>query len=252
MWYNNVQHFGQRGQQEHISMTMDNFLYKTDETSGNKYIEFLEDPTKCRQSGLHHKPRVTNPKMFPTGGMRCPVLLFDLYVSRRPLHLRNSGRFYLTPKRNFEHDNIWYTCNPIGKNKIGSFMKDFIANTDVENSGKRLTNHSGRKTLVKKLKKADVPECSIIKVTGHKSTEGLKNYDPADQAEFKKMSNAISNEVSFNLQSNSCSSNRKSTTESSNSFVFENCNVTINNNQVVYNQEKKRNYVIYSDSSQSQ
>ena len=66
IWYLNIQHFGQRGQQEHVSMTMENFLMKFDELSGKKYIEFLENPTKTRPHGLHHKPRVTNPKMFET------------------------------------------------------------------------------------------------------------------------------------------------------------------------------------------
>ena len=130
-------------------------------------------------------------------------------------------------------------------------MKEIISETELENFGKRLTNHSGRKTLVKKLKEAEVPESSIIKVTGHKSTEGLKNYDPADQTEFRKMSEAISNKASLNVESQQiCSSKRTSSTMASgNSFVLENCNVTINNYQVVY-KEKKRKCVIYSDSSQ--
>ena len=122
MWFNNIQYFGQRGQQEHISMTMNNFLHKVDETSGKRYIEFINDPTKCRQNGLHHQPRSKNPKMFTTGGPRCPVMLFDLYISKRPPHLRVCGGFYLTPKKTFGTD-IWYTSTPIGKNKIATFMK---------------------------------------------------------------------------------------------------------------------------------
>ena len=69
MWFNNIQHFGLRGVQEHVSMTMDNFERKTDE-NGHVFIEFSEDPTKCRQQGLHPNLRVTNPKMFATEGPR--------------------------------------------------------------------------------------------------------------------------------------------------------------------------------------
>ena len=192
VWFNNIQHFGQRGRQEHITMRMDNFGTCYDE-NGRKYITFREDPTKTRQHGLHPDPRVTDPKMFATGGDRCPVGIFEFYVSKRPHELRTTGRFYLTPK----HDcllsaHIWYKVTPVGKNKIGNFMKEMICGTEVEKNGKKITNYSGRKTLVKKLKQADVPESSIIKVTGHKTTRGLLSYDPGDQKEFQRMSLAIS------------------------------------------------------------
>ena len=49
-----------------------------------------------------------------------------------------------------------------------------------------------RKTTVKKLKTANVPESSIIKVTEHSSTKGLKSYDLGDQHEFREMSHALS------------------------------------------------------------
>ena len=45
--------------------------------------------------------------------------------------------------------------------------------------------------MVKKLKAANVPESSIIKVTGHTSTRELKSYDPGGQNEFREMSNAL-------------------------------------------------------------
>ena len=47
------------------------------------FIEFLEDPTKYRGGGLHAKQRVTDTKMFATGGERCPVSFFDFYISKR-------------------------------------------------------------------------------------------------------------------------------------------------------------------------
>ena len=85
------------------------------------------------------------------------------------------------------------------------------AATPFKNCGKKLTNHSMRKTAVKKLKAANVPEFSIIKVTGHKGTRGLKRYDPGDQNEFCEMSNALnppsaSPSTSLSIQSTSSSS----------------------------------------------
>ena len=69
-------------------------------------------------------------------------------------------------------------------------MRNIIAGTEIENTRKKITN-SGRKTLVRKLKAAGVPESSIIKVTGHTTTAGLSAYDPEDEGEFQIMSNAV-------------------------------------------------------------
>ena len=42
---------------------------------------------------------------------------------------------------------------------------------------KRITNHSARKTVVKKLKSSRIPKCEIKNITGHTSAQGLDDYD---------------------------------------------------------------------------
>ena len=190
MWYYNTQYMGLRGCQEHTTMMLEDFEEHVS-PNGVKYITFSESLTKTRQGGLRGMRRNTQPKMFFTGGERCPYLLFQLYVSKRPVELRNSGRFYLTPKKNYAFSNEWYLIYPMGKNTISGIMRNIIAGTEIENTRKKITNHSGRKTLVRKLKAAGVPESSIIKVTGHTTTAGLSAYDPEDEGEFQMMSNAV-------------------------------------------------------------
>ena len=194
LWFYLTQHLGLRGCQEHSSMTVEDFEEKVAD-NGSHYIVFTENPTKTRPGGLKSKRRQTNAKMFATGGERCPVRLFNYYLKKRPVELRNTGRFYLVPMKNtcYLFSEIWYMTQPMGKNTINTFMKDMIAGTDVENGRKKLTNHSARKTLVRKLKSAGIPESSIIKVTGHTTTAGLTNYDPEDENEFQSMSNAVQN-----------------------------------------------------------
>ena len=65
-------------------------------------------------------------------------------------------------------------------------MKRIVEDAPVS-LNKRITNHSGQKTLVKKLKSAQIPESSIIKITGLTSTRCLRNYEPGDQEEFREM-----------------------------------------------------------------
>ncbi|XP_078367642.1 uncharacterized protein LOC144651550 [Oculina patagonica] len=71
-------------------------------------------------------------------------------------------------------------------------MKSVVKNTPLEKSKKRLTNHSARKTVVKKLRAASVERQSIIQVTGHVSEKSLNDYDEGSEKEQQQLSNIIS------------------------------------------------------------
>ena len=116
MWWITTQHMGLRGCQEHTFMAIEDFHLKVSE-AGVRYIEYLENPTKTRQSGLKPKKRKTNPKMFETGGERCPVKFFLLFVSKRPECMRRTGRYYLTPIKDerFRFLSVWYQSSHKGK-----------------------------------------------------------------------------------------------------------------------------------------
>ena len=158
-----------------------------------EFVEFAEGPTKTRQGGLNSKPRQFQPRMFKTGGERCPVKLFREFVSRRPQTMQECGPFYLSIKNNRRKgDDIWYKAQPMGVNKINSMMKDIISGTSLESSDKRFSNHSARKTVVSKLKKAQLERTAIAKVTGHRNVQSLDDYDEADEDEQRELSWAIS------------------------------------------------------------
>ena len=146
---------------------------RPDDIDDLEFVEFAEGPTKTRPGGLNAKPRQFQPKMFQTGGERCPVALFRQYIiSRRPPNLRTSGPFYLSIKYNRgSSDKIWYKVQPMGENKINSMMKNIISETTLESSEKRFSNHNARKTPVSKMKKANLERSSIAKVTTMKQTK---------------------------------------------------------------------------------
>ena len=80
----------------------------------------------------------------------------------------------------------------MGCNRIGDIMKRIVAGTSFEKS-KRLTNHSGRKTLVKKLDNANVPRDKIIAVTGHRNEKYLDDYvDAMNYRQSRQLSDIIS------------------------------------------------------------
>ena len=180
MWWLLTQQFGLRGRREHHGMRLEDFrIMKGDD--GLEFVEFAEGPTKTRPGGLNAKPRQFQPKMFQTGGERCLVALFRQYINRRPRNLRASGPFYLSIKYNSgPSDETWYKVQPMGENKINSMMKNIISQTSLQSSEKRFTNHSARKTLVSKMKKANLERSSIAKVTGRRNIQSLDDYDEAN------------------------------------------------------------------------
>ena len=140
--------------------------------------------------------------MFAVGGERCPVALFKQFMSRRPQNLKTTGPFYLSIKTNRRpDDNVWFKVQPMGENKINDMMKSIVADTILESSDKKFTNHSARKTVVSKLKKAKVERSGIVKATGHKNIQSLNDYDEANEDEQRQLSYAISGRNNFNPQS---------------------------------------------------
>ena len=103
-------------------MYVGDFAFSTDD-NGIEFVTYEENPTKTRQGGLRKKRRVVQPKMFATGGQRCPVKLFKTFLKRRSEEMRNSGPFYLALKER-PKTQVWYKRQRMGVNSINSFMKN--------------------------------------------------------------------------------------------------------------------------------
>ncbi|CAB4009817.1 zinc finger MYM-type 2-like [Paramuricea clavata] len=175
---------------ERPGMKVEDFTIGKD-NDGLEYVEYIEGPTKTRNGGLSKKSRDFLPKMYATGDERCPVALFNEYLSRRPAALQNSGPFYLSIKYN-SNNNTWYKAQPMGTNRINEMMKRIVQGTQLEHQQqKKLTNHSACKAVVNKLKKNNVERSSIVKVTGHRNLQWLNDYD-GDEQEQQQMSSRIS------------------------------------------------------------
>ena len=109
--------------------------------------------------------------MFATSDSRCPVRFLERLISKRPEHLRNSGPLYLQPLSKPKPD-VWYLIQPVGFNKIDGFMKRIATMGGLDITKKHFTNHSVRKTTVRKLQKAGVSNDKIISITYTSYTSG--------------------------------------------------------------------------------
>ena len=88
---------------------------------------------------------------------------------------------------------VWFKILPMGKNSIGDLMKEIKLNSPLKDlcPDKRLTNHTARKTVVKKLQSQGVQCSDIISITGHTTTRGLDAYDEGDNGFQRVLSNMI-------------------------------------------------------------
>ena len=187
------EHFGFRGRQDHYDAYVQDFEVAWIQIQGGelaKCVRFNENPTKTRSGGLSAKHRKTPQEMWATdGGPRDPVRLFEEFLRRRPLEMRTSGPLYLAiiqrPKT-----EVWYAKSRMGEHKLGSIMKTLAQTISID--GKKISNHSTRKAVVAKLKKAGQPRHKIIQITGHANETSLDDYDEIDEEERRTLSHIIS------------------------------------------------------------
>ena len=180
----------------------------------------MEIPTKKRQSGLSAKSRGFRPKMFATGGDCCPVTIFKEFLFRLPPKIRTTGPLYLSCVSN-PSSQVWHKRQPMGVNKLNDMMKTVIKETGLDDSRKAFSNHSARKTVVKKLKTASQERSTIVKVTGHRNEKSLGDCDEGDENEQLLLSHTISNGTNISSSSargHNSTSVHSSTNSSSNTF----------------------------------
>ena len=86
------------------------------------YVQWTEGLMKTRKGGLSKPARRIQQRMFAVGGPRCPVMLLEMMLSKRPEELKRSGPLYLTTLQK-PNLSIWYSKQPIGIHTINGFMK---------------------------------------------------------------------------------------------------------------------------------
>ena len=204
LWWGFTSGFGLRGVDEHRQMQWADVELK--ETTDGIYLEYTERATKTRKGS--GPGRSFQPKIFciceAEKNPRCMVELYRLYKMKRG-DIEHDA-FYLA----VNHTGgaaMWYKKQPLGKHSISSLLKDAASEAGL--SGKRITNHSGRKTGVKRLLDDNISPQYIAQLTGHKSVTSLASYAEADITVQRKMSKTIASttktSVEFKHQSQGCS-----------------------------------------------
>ncbi|CAC5413268.1 unnamed protein product [Mytilus coruscus] len=133
-------------------------------------------------------------------GERCIADFFKVHLDA----LANDGNFYRRPLKGIPGTPIRYGNQPLGINKLKSFMK--VICTKAGLSG-YFTNHSCKRTCATQLYNTGVDEQEIMARTGHRSQAGVRKY--------KRTSAEISGTVSRILDPPCSSSSIEDSAESS-------------------------------------
>lgn len=194
MYWNMCYHCGVRPGQESRSLCWGDVTLQVRESDGKEFLVYNERRTKTRMGC--RDARKVNPCIFSTTGdpqdPRDPVSVYKAYSSHRPTLLPDSP-FYLSPKRG-KLGSLWFSNAPVGKNKLAAMMKEMAAKAglNVEGQGGRIRNHTMRKSLVKTLKKNNIPDTDIALITGHKNIQSINDYNTLDYDELETVSHTLS------------------------------------------------------------
>ena len=197
VWWMITQHFGHRARDEGRQLKYGDIVVQSEFGSDLKYLEWrTERSTKTRtgeRPRMGHK-RAFNPKAFETGDERCPVKLFNEFVSHRSQQsCAEESPLFLQVRFNIDYktEKIWYYEKPLGKNSIGNFMKSARTILNHPSRGK-ISNHSARKTTITNLLENNINPLHVQQVSGHKKLESLNQYNKASLQQQKTMSSIFS------------------------------------------------------------
>ena len=137
VWWNVVQQFGLRGRELHYDLKIGDFKVENDNL-GRKFVSFIEGPSKTRQGGLNFKPRHIHPRMYAIEGDRCPVRYFELFKSKRPEQLKESGPLYLAVIDNPKYEKVWYKSSRIGIHYLNNIVRNMISKSPLADKDKKL------------------------------------------------------------------------------------------------------------------
>ena len=205
IWWFLSLHFGYRARDEARKLCWGD-VEIVNESYSERYVEWkAERGTKTRNGKENEQKRAYDPVLYPTNTSRCPVAYFEKYKSYRPVDAcKSESPFFLQIDRKANLDSCtWYLSKAMGKNSIGSILS--TARKRFGFAGRKVANHSVRKTGISRLLDAGVSDLFVAQHVGMKNSDSLKSYHSANKKQRMDMSRILSestNEVTVSASPN--------------------------------------------------
>ena len=195
VFFLNGKNFCLRGGVEHRELKLSQFSREVLKVEGRHLVRYTynEYVSKNRSGGLKQlKQGNKTVHQYESENVdRCHVIILDKYFSKLPEEAKRKDIFYLKPKVSTPKDPLtpWYTAVPIGKHTLQGMMKTMSKSANLEQT---YTNHSLRATGVTQMFQASVPEKLIMERSGHRSIEGLRQYERTGILQELQVCNVLS------------------------------------------------------------
>ena len=175
-------YFGHRARDEARTLKFGDIKLCKD-LSGRKYLQWDKErgsKTRTGEKSYSHQ-RNFNPRAYETKTERCPIKIYECFVSHRPKERKLSDSpFFLTniPVERIANNNVWYYNRPLGKNILGQFLSETssILQNQSNCSRSKVSNHSARKTSISTLLNDNIHPIHVAQLSGHKNLESLNSY----------------------------------------------------------------------------
>ena len=169
-------HFGWRARDEHRKVLLGDLEIRQEK--GGERREYIiwktERGSKTRTGGKEFgAERYFSPRIYPTGGDRCPVNIFKTFLARRQTGMmKPDSPLYLAVVESPKTE-VWYKWQPLGVHSLGQFMKTMA--DAVSLTGKH-TNHSARRTMITAIRHENVNPLEISQLSGYKNLKSIDSY----------------------------------------------------------------------------
>ncbi|CAB5383882.1 unnamed protein product [Rhizophagus irregularis] len=94
------------------------------------------------------------------------ISVYEKYFAKRPVNA--NPQFYLqeyTDENDYTYLNKWYKTNNIGEKRMRTFLHELVKECGIDVMGRKITNHSVRKTLVELLKDLGFSDIEVMSVS---------------------------------------------------------------------------------------
>ena len=197
-----------RGRDESRKLKLGDIKLSLDSDTNQSFLEWSVlrgSKTFSGEMPSHSHQRSYNPPIYETGSERCPVKIYNIFLSHRPQEsLGTDAPFFLAmiPQEKIV-SNTWYYNRPLGKNKLGEFLSNTasILGQESNSSRSKISNHSARKTSITTLLNNNVHPLHVMQLSGHKNIESLNHYNVASKQQQRNMSNILNHAPSSSISS---------------------------------------------------
>ena len=164
---------------------------KINDTSGKKYLEYMEHKSKSFQGGLkllHDTPKTMHAFENSQNPDHCLVHIYKKYLAKRPSYdPKCSKDLYLHPLAKPANPHVWYSCQPLG---VGTLSKVIAKLCDVAGMHSKYSNHSLRSTTATHIYDQNIYKQQITEITGHKSV-AVRKYKRTSMEMQQQMSDVL-------------------------------------------------------------